>query len=284
MTLIIEKKSSVIDPLKVRIPSNYVLVLPDKTFDTYQLSGKETGIMVGRSIERDVSDDDSEEGLLEERVDNLAQHFSVKGKVFSVCEKLLYRKDLILKLRERFGNNHSDMAELGYQTNICVDYDTDIEVSVGDEVMFDYLEHIACYEDGRVIETELGDMYLIRYDALFIALKPDGSKVPLNGWVAIKRILAEKVTEHGIVVPLFSKDYFRVGKHEYAEVLDVGSPLRGMKEDFNYSDGPDHISSGDKVVYRPGGSYSLEWALHQVVYPGIDARIVRRKDILFKHG
>lgn len=279
MTLIIEKKSDLIDHTKVSIPNNYVLVLPDENFRTYQLSGRETGIEVGTSIFRDMAKDDDIHGREEERVDNIAQHFSVRGKVMGVCDKLIFRKKEVLSARRNFSMDRDTVAYIGGLIKESVDYDVDIEVEKGDEVVFDYLSHISCYEDGAWMETELGDMYLIRYDALVMSIKPDGSRTPLNGWVIAEVEKQDLVTESGIHTPFVNDK--AITDMKFAHVLECGKPIRSYKHDFHLGDDPIMFEKGDRICYRPGGSQPLEWVLHQTLYPGQEAVAVRRKDIFY---
>lgn len=267
------------DYKKIRIPSNYVLVLPDPVNDTYQLNGKETGILVGISAVRDKSDYDNDWDRVEETVDTAAQHFSIKGKVYAVPEKLTFNGKRIKKSRLNFSNDSDSIRELGQLMGSSLEFDTSMDVEVGDEVVFDYLEHIGCYEDGRWIETELGDMYLIRYDSLYMAVKKDGSYVPLNGMIMIEEKNPEKITENGLILPMLLENENKIEKWSCAEVELVGTPLKGYKQDLTLSDDRTPIKKGDTILFRPGGSYPLEWVLHQKLFPGRKIMGIRRKDI-----
>lgn len=276
----IEKKSDLIDYNKLKIPYNYVLVLPDNHHEFYHNDkGEEIDIQIGKSLYRDVADEDSELGRLEESVTNVAQHYSVKGKVYAVPNKLLFPIEKIKRLRRNFGNNNADLKKLGELISNTVEWDVPIEVEVGDDVVFDYLSHIGCYDDGRWIETELGDMYLIRYDELNLRITPSGEKQTLNGWMLVSKEAAPEKSETGLDLVYQNED--RITKQEFATVIDPGKPVLHYKDDFDYVDDPYEFKIGQKVKYRPGGTKPLEWVLHQTLYPGTKALLVHRRDIFY---
>lgn len=267
------------DHQKIKTLSNYVLVLPDPVNDTYQIAGSETGIYVGDSAMVDRTDDDKGVERIEETVLTNSQHYSVKGKVYAIPEKLTFNGTKIKKKRLNFASDDGDVAELGRLVGSSLDYDAEMELEVGDEVMFDYLQHIECYEEGKFITTDLGDMYLMRYDSLFLAIKPDGRKVPLNGIVIIEEKPLERITESGLIIPLLIEMEDKITKWSCAEVILAGKPLRGYKQDLTLSDDPQPLKEKDLIMFRPGGSFPLEWVLHQKVFPGQKVLGIRRKDI-----
>lgn len=279
--VILEKKNNLVDPSKVKIPTNYVLIHPDPHHDFYHnRDGEEIDIMVGKSIMVDVAEDDDLVGRLEESVTTLSQHYSVRGRVYAVPDKLYFPRKEIKKLRANFGNNDADMKTLGEVVRNCLEWDVDMEVNVGDEVIFDYLAHIGCYEDGRWVETELGDMLLMKYDELHMVIRPDGEKEMLNGWMLIKRKEKPDRTESGI--ELFHKNEDEISKYDEASVIMAGKGVSGYKADLDRDDGPETFETGDRIIYRPGGSRPLEWVLHQTLFPGQKALLIHRKDILSK--
>lgn len=272
-------KNNIVDHTRIRIPSNYVLVLPDKNFTTYQFQGRETGIEVGISAVRDLTDDDTGIERIEETVQTYAHHLSVKGKVYAIPEKLIYNGHKIKYARLNFSNDNSSMQKLGGLMSESLDFDTLMEVEVGDEVVFDYRSHLECYEDGKFIETELGDMFLIRYDMLQIAINPYGEKKALNGLVFLEQKLYEKETPSGLIIPVLSGKEDKIERWDIGEVVLSGNPVFGYKDNIEYSDDPTPISAGDFIMYRPGGTGLLENDLHQIIFPGKRILTVRRRDI-----
>lgn len=63
-----------IDATKIRIVHNYVLVRPDEDFETYQMGGKETGIIAPL-----VFKDEKQHEISAKQ-----QHISISGTVFQV--------------------------------------------------------------------------------------------------------------------------------------------------------------------------------------------------------
>ncbi len=281
--VLIEKKGKIRDHSKVKIPMNYVLIHPDPHHDFFHNDkGEEIDIMVGRSLMVDKSED-TLDGTYEDTVTNDAMHYSVKGRVYAAPNRLSFPRKELKRLRANFGNNDADMNRLGELTRHCLEWDTDMEVAVGDEVVFDYLVHIACYQEGRWIETELGDMFLVRYDELHMKIDADGTKKPLNGWMVITREEKQKETDSGI--SLFHKKDDDIAKQAHGYVIDQGTPVKGYKSNLDFADDPHDFKEGERILYRPSGSRPLEWGLHQTLYPGKKALLIHRDNIMYtEHG
>lgn len=267
---------------KFKIHHNYVLVLPDQNFTTYSFGGIETDIAVGDTPVYRHKNDDMEKEVVDTNT-SYGQHLSVRGQVYKVPERLIYNGDKMWEERKRFSNDKSAMDVIQNLRESSVLFDVPMEVQVGDMVYFDYQQHYDCVQYGRVIETELGDMYLMRYDSLMLSHpKDDPKKVkPLNG-----RILIEKTketdgkTESGILVPLVSSNTGKVGKFSYATIVATGALCRGYLEDLTACDDPRPLNEGDCVIYKPSGAHLLEWHFHQTLFGGKEVYALHRKDLL----
>jgi co-chaperonin GroES (HSP10) len=162
-------------------------------------------------------------------------------------------------------------------------YDVPIEVKVGDMVYFDYMQHYDCYQYQRFIETELGDMLLMRYDSLILAHSEENPQdiKTLNGLILIeKEAEKEGKSKAGIHLPLVKTQKGRVGKFSYATVVKTGNICRGYLDDLEVCDDPRPLNEGDCVIYKPAGAHLLEWGLHQVLFGGREVYSIHRKDLL----
>lgn len=264
---------------KLRIPNNYVLVLPDPDHETYTFSGVDTGILVGTTAERH-KDDDLEKEMIETCLAT-GQHKSVKGTVYKVPDHLIYNGDNFVATRKTFSNDRSSMVALQALKEASMLYDVPIEVKEGDEVIFHYAQHYECYQNGKYIETELGDMFFIRYDCLMFAHpkgEPEKLK-PLNGRVLIENKPIPK-KESSILIATVTQKSSRVPRVAYAEIIQSGALCKGYLEDLTVSDDRRELNQGDYIAYKPNKAHLIEWGLHQTIFKGKEVYAIHRKDLL----
>lgn len=263
----------------LRIPNNYVLVLPDPDHDSYTFNGIETGILVGTTAERH-KDDDIEKEMIE-TCQATGQHKSVKGIVYKVPDNLIYNGEDFVACRGKFDNSRSSMVQLKTLKESSMLYDVPMEVSEGDEVVFHYAQHYECYQTGRYIETELGDMLFIRYDCLMFSYpKGEPEKIkPLNGRVIIENKPLPK-KESSILIATVSQRVGRVPKVAYAEIIQSGALCKGYFEDLTVSDDRRDLNQGDYIAYKSSQAHLLEWGLHQTLFGGKEVYAIHRKDLL----
>ena len=95
-------------------------------------------------------------------------------------------------------------------------WDTDIQIEVGDIVWTSYPSVL----DVDVIRTPQEEYYLVKYQELRMAKKPDGSYVMLNGWNLYTRI--EKKTDSIIADPEIRKHI----DHQVGTIVRAGNPNR----------------------------------------------------------
>lgn len=229
------------------ITANYVLVLPDENFS------ERNGLKIADSFEP-------------------AKHYSVRGKVVEVPNRLVYGGDFLKK--NKIGRNLS----LGPMTDIyqklfldSLEWDTDMELSVGDDVFFKYNMHMLCYDHNLIVRRNGRDHYLIRYDYLYMA---NESKM-LNGWVLVEPVKwtdEELVTENG--TRRITKKTNKLG---VGIVKCVGSKNRDY---LNYDKADADVSVGDKIFFRHSKSVPIEYKFHKTFEFGNCFRM-QRKDILF---
>jgi len=158
-------------------------------------------------------------------------------------------------------------------------YDTDMELRVGDRIIFEYLAY------GEAIKNDpIDGGYCIRYDEVLVAIRGE-QVIPVNGIVLIEPIdisETEEVKEMSkfLVVP----DYVKTQKSESRGIVrHVGSPLRGYAMDTSNSIyEADDIHVGDKVYFNSNYAIPLQYEMHRI-FDKVLYRM-RRKDILGIYG
>ena len=158
-------------------------------------------------------------------------------------------------------------------------YDTDMELRVGDRIIFEYLAY------GEAVKNDpIDGGYCIRYDEVLVAIRGE-QVIPVNGIVLIEPIdisETEEVKEMSkfLVVP----DYVKTQKSESRGVVrHVGSPLRGYAMDTSNSiHEADDLHVGDKVYFNSNYAIPLQYEMHRI-FDKVLYRM-RRKDILGIYG
>lgn len=252
------------DYKKLKIPRNYVLVLPDPEHKTYAFKGEDTEILVG------------------EDYTTAGQRLSVRGKIYVAPKELVFNGFEIRSQLNRFSNDRSSMDAISNLRDNSVGYDVPMEAVEGDIVYFNYLEHYECYQYGRFIETELGDMFLMKYDSLILSHpegKPEQIK-PLNGLIIIEKIEKEKIKSEWLIVPDITVKSNRVEKFSYATIIASGCRCKGYLDEHGISDDIRPLKIGDRIAYKPSGAHLLEHGLHQTLFGGKEVYAIHGKDLL----
>jgi hypothetical protein len=262
-----------IDPNKLRIPHNYVLVKPDEDFETYQMEGKETGILAPL-----VYKDEKQNEISAKQ-----QHISISGIVYQVPEKLVFNGYKIWELQDRHmpRRDTNTTREPSVQREIdslrldSVRFDTEVEVEVGDRVYFEYMAHMMADTYGRWVPTSQGTMMMVKYDDLILA-KRDNEVIMLNGNVLVENEVQEADTE-GFIKQLHVKDH-KTRSHAYAKVRYCGTRVKAYLELRGIRDGN---QIAERIIYDPRYAKELEFGLHRIFD---EKRLLRiqRKDIYGK--
>jgi hypothetical protein len=151
---------------------------------------------------------------------------------------------------------------------LSMEYDTDMEVKVGDELIFHHLAIDFAKKDNYHLAP---DHYPIRYDSIFVAIR-NGQVIPVNG-----NVIVEPMVE--AISPVFSQTKTSV---HHGVVKYLGTPVRGyfMTPDGTFTDKGIDINVGDHVVYSKADCVPLEFKLHQTLDKGVILYRMRRKDII----
>lgn len=263
----------------IKIPYNLVLILPDKEFTSFHLNGKES-LPAGKVD-----------------LENVAEHYSVRGQVFGVPEELVFSLDRIqaIHVPDTFGMRQeetvfylkSQMTEAKNYKDGSVAYDVGMDVRVGDIAYFNYQEHYNCYEEGRYVDTiEHGEMLLIKYDQLICAETEYEGLVMLNGILLIEPISLESTFGKNIfskagfdIVNLKSKEDDIKKKLNIGFVRAWGRPVRKYMDFPENKDGNYNFQDGQIVMYNPKVAPPLEYQLHNTMFEGKTLLKLRRRYI-----
>lgn len=186
------------------------------------------------------------------------QHAVTSGVVTAVPERIVFnRKDL----------------------GASMQYDVDMELRVGDRVIFDYkAESIV-----KQRQTPLDGSYALRYDDIYVAIRGD-QIIPVNGVLLVEALPTtveedvQRALKSGLELP-------ETVTKEYSEIMGVvrylGAPCRGyLMADPDLTDIHDDIRVGDTVCFNPVYAIPLQYELHQIIDKGKVLYRLRRKDVL----
>lgn len=255
--MIIEKKSNIVDPKKVVIPENWVLIKADPNYTTYQNKGKDIGIATTDFAY------DGKGG----KVSIKERNFSVTGTVYAVPNRLYFAGRKVYEAQKLGGSAPEGMFRRSVQ------FDTDVEVKVGDRVRFSYTSHTEAVNAGMSFETTEGEMFFMKYDKLFMTVDKDGNpEKVLNGYILAEADKIEtkneggaevRETNSGIVIATLGKKDNRKRKIATGKCILCGSPIRGNLNFLGENEPIHEIENGAKILFDPRGSKRLEPLNHQ---------------------
>lgn len=270
-----------IDHSLITIPRNYVLVLPDHEFTHFHLNGRESLAAGKVSLE------------------NVAEHYSIRGKVFAVPNELVFNLTQIKNNKipvapmldfeqTMFYFKSQQMETEGYKQG-SVAFDVPMQVSPGDTVYFNYQEHYNCYDHGRWVDTvEHGEMLLMKYDQLICChpAKDPNNLTMLNGYlfvepIGIETLFGKNVFERaGIVIAKLKGQ-----EMDFKKKLNIGwmrawgTPVRNYIDFPDNNDGDYPFTDGQVVMYSPRVAPTLEFSLHKTHFDGKHLVKLRRRDL-----
>lgn len=237
--------------MNLEIINNWVVVLPDSDFDT-----------IGGMTIADIFEP--------------AKHVSITGTVLVLPKSLVCHKRIIDKLK--IYNDDPEVLNFiqGLSTD-SMEFDTDIELNVGDRIAFRYIAKLNAITDKMTIDTEQGQAIIIPYDLIYAAIR-DGQLCPINGWIFVEPMEyseSEVRAKHGgLMVDM--KDERKDG---IGIVRKVGKPLKAYLHD-DYVD-VEEIQEGQTILFRKNLKTPMEWAAHKRLNEGKYPFIrMQRKDIL----
>ncbi len=168
---------------------------------------------------------------------------------------------IVVQLPERLIYNEDPEAE-------SLNFDVDMELQVGDRIVFHYLAQDHALRTGAIIDGNI----LIRYDSIFVALRGE-EVIPVNGTVLV--VPESEIIKTNLIIP----EHLSQKLKTFGTVLAAGTPHRAHR--FRTKTPPpypffvrngkfesiDHYcKAGDKVYFHHINAIPLQ---HNAEYHGI---------------
>ena len=156
-------------------------------------------------------------------------------------------------------------------------YDVDMELQVGDRVIFDFKAESAVRKHG-----DIDGSYPLRYDDIYVAIRGE-QIIPVNGIILVEacETTVEEDVQQALKAGLELPDTVVKEKSErYGIVRHIGSPCRGfLQAPEELTEVDDEVCVGDKIVFHPVYAIELQYSLHQILEKGKTLYRMRRKDV-----
>lgn len=277
-----------VDYRKLKLGANYALILPDPELETYQVKGAETNLY-SPNFKYENGD----------KIDVRQKNASVFGTVYGIPSHLNFFLREIRGLTGRYtlfrtkdGEKvpvniavHRELAEMSKNSVL---FNVPIEINVGDRVNFSYQAHKVAKDDAMIIDTELGEMYLIKYDMLYMTVDENlNPKKMLNGYTLVEPEEIETAKgaaqdtiklDSGILLLSPKERLKKARKAIIGNVKLMGTYCRGYLQEQDRSDFREDVEKGTKIMYDPRMCQKLEFDTHQIMSEKI-LHLVHRKDI-----
>lgn len=140
------------------------------------------------------------------------------GEVLDVPERLRFSRDF---------------------SRMSLDYDTDMELKVGDVVIYNYLSVSNARKLGHVMD---GGGVLIPYDKIYVAIR-DGKVIPINGVILVEP------EQEKIRTFLHTPEQAKLNSKQIGRVMYAGSPNRGYRQ-FPDIPNDEPVSVGDRILFN----------------------------------
>lgn len=285
---------NMIDHRKLRTVANYVAVKLDPSYETYQIKGRESGI-IAPDHEYDRDSKTGKQRIVNRKEKNVA----VFGEVISVPQKLIFNRKRIRRITDsttvvkRVGDQMqvicwSSQKHIDKLRAESLEFDTDVEVKVGERVNFSYRHYIEAQKNGMYADTDIGEIVFIKYDMLKLVVDSDMNPIRmLNGYVLVEPELVDIKDENGVsyvnttgdlIIANPNEKYKKSRKNQIGKVILSGSPVKGYLNDYDTVDPEVELRVGERIMYDPRGSIKLENEIHQVLSDK-DLYIVRRRHV-----
>lgn len=159
------------------------------------------------------------------------KHAPTVGEVLCVPERLIFNEDGINSLL----------------------FKTEMEVRVGDRVVFHFLAHQQAKDEGRILD----DGFMVRYDSIYLILRGE-EIIPINGHLVVEP--ESQLVKSNIIIPDSNKKKAqRIGKVRYAgkpvdgylnypHLTDVNDFPMVMKDE-RFVKGNRYAQEGDRVYF-----------------------------------
>jgi co-chaperonin GroES (HSP10) len=247
-----KQQSNITNPKTISIPHNLVMVYPNA--DISELGGLTLA--------------DEYEG----------EHYqSIIGEVLQVPDKLLFYGKQIRELKATLQGIKAigsfEQKLISNLTALSCEYDCDMELQIGDKVVFKHMHHTQ--GDYVEIGRERKAM-LIPYHDLVMAYR-NNSPIMLNGYLFVEPLELDEAER--VLGGMYDTQEVLKGGH--GKVIDVGSPNRAYRDYPNEVDLMD-IQRGDIIFFRKSSGVVMEWDFLRELHHDTKHKAIRlqRKDIL----
>lgn len=272
----------IIDHTKIKIPSNYVLIKPDDNLDKFHINGTESSLYVGLSSMKYSDPEDSLDFTNQETMDTQADHWAITGKVIGVPDKLNYFGEEINKLRLTPGLDELELKKMSNLNDYSLKYDVPMEVSVDDVVLFEAHVHIKVSESKSFINTDIGLLYLVRYD-LLRGIVRDKTVYPLNGIVFFKWLQDGHIDYKSLKLEMPKMDIWDANFKAtlIGEIVNIGATPKSELFGYQKIDhDSDEIKIGDRFIFKSISANNVENQGHFHLFGGEEILMIRRSEML----
>ena len=169
-----------------------------------------------------------------------------------------------------------DVITYGLFSRRSIDWETDMELKVGDMVFINPGATIQAENFGEYIFVGEKKHYFIRYDEIYLALRKK-KMIMLNGFILIKPVKEKQVKPKKIILPDAIK---KKVSEKYGIVKKVGTPNRGYYFGTKKVRGKDYeeVKEGDKIIFKKFNNIPLEYQMHSQL--GEEYYRIQRKNIV----
>lgn len=272
----------IIDHKTISIPSNFVLIKPDEEMEKYHIDGKESSIYIGKSSMQYVDPLDSLDFSMKETVTTQANHWSVTGKVIKTPEKLNFFGRQIKRIKEENKGDDIDIQHMARLSENSLKYETEMVLKEGDRVLMDAHTHISVVEEDKILDTDIGRLYLVRYDMLRGYFTDEGL-IPLNGIVFFKW-LKPQVMKHGTLSIHRPIEYIWDAPPKeglVGEITAVGPDVRGEIVGLQYTThAVPKFKKGDRILFTQWAANNVENEGHFHLFGGEEIYMIRSSEII----
>jgi len=275
------KDINIVDHKTIELATNWVLIKPDEETEYFHLNGKRTSILVGRSAMKYFEEEDSFDFDMRETVDNHADHWPITGQVIAAPKKITFYGHEAERKKKEWGDsiNPDDLQHLTKLQQNSSNVASDVEVQVGDQVIFDYMAVFNAMEGGLFVVTDIGVLVLVKYDRLIGRVR--GEEIyPLNNQLFFEW---KKPVVSELIITL-DKEISDVeyGKAQVGVLTHVGKDFRYYYNYGEFMDFPTDFSVGDKIYFNPIETNMIEAKQHLTIFGGKEIYVINRSRVLAK--
>ena len=165
--------------------------------------------------------------------------------------------------------------------NHSLQYDTDMELMVGDRIIFDFLAYQAIIKSTYPTIIDGKECYPMKYDGIYVAIR-NGEIIPVNGVILVEPLVAGEQFKKFETPDYMKKDTLNTK----GVVRYKGTPIRKYYTDqfMNTKSEIDErkydVNVGDTIHFNWFDSVQIQFDLHQIIEKGTPLYQMKRKDIM----